>query len=1585
MTNHSVIPSTGVYGTAWPANFNLPQGKAGKVSYAGWTVGNEGFSQQTFLGASIRSFDVTAGFGDTTSSLSISLVEDEYNKSDGTLVGFGDDVYHNGIFDKFVPPVVGSPVFFKFGKNHATIEQAWRKTFDDTYQINTLGSVNYPTYTTTGEITSIPAGHYLVERTQTLIAGVMVDQNTFIDKSSLLDVNNIARGSGHFVFGGILQSYQQNNDGGGSPVYSVSIQDPREILSNCVVIFKNYAGTTFNSKNLFNVYGFLEYDPSDSLQAILDTYPNSKLKKHIDITTGEVSYSGDDTYTQSISSPFPTIITPITGQGFSRSSEKGIPWYRVHQALNALFEYNKPLPLEYKEKGFGGVIDFRGYKYVVDFSGIPIDKIPQMYFLDFDNIDLLSLAQELCDVISHDLFVSLFPVIDHPSITWLYNYNKGRIAANDYTNIIAGIIRIDTINKSKQPQYGAIRDYLLDLQTKGVLVENKNLGYEVSNVTTDKFIVGAQEVEMYYFNNDKDRDDLQLRKVKNGLPNKFDKLQSDQWSLETSLKQQILPFYGFLGKDAVTIPRGFGAYQQILLDSSSLKVNGVGNQYIATEMELRAASISYEAWVQFLLLYSERYMSEVGDRKVFDLTIAKSIPAGTIITGLNDDSLVGREFAVDVPRCVFNSDRPYMGDDGYPASPCSPPYGYPLYYKRAEKIGIPEAGMASLANSKTRMMIDLNRATKIVDSKTKVISGIDKQLIVLSNTLNHPTTPLGEKQRKDIEKEIAALIKRRSESQIALNGATGIKAKAKDALKEKNIDFFKKIDRLSEETVKNSRKVYNFVKNVADNHLGKTFLIKIPRMCNIAYDKNITVDSSTFEIKTGPFGFKPQPVHTSLGYAISSAFYSSPEMTSLSNNLISYNNTSPFQHYLDNTSAVKYTYGALKSSYNPISEKWEFNYSPEPQGGFFNFALFNKNLSNSEAQTLTNSQLPLSTQQDLTPQDLTNFIEENGRIKCYVRYNNSQYLDFTDISKDNFCQQFLKNEIYVPDMLEELNNTTQNKLERFDSLQVANERIIKKVSDGQNPNPTPNTDDPLKKSVAFIKCDLNDKFYMPPKTVTKTLEIYGRDPQIVYTEPTTGFIKQTIGDIACNREKKAFQPRPTAYYVPSTGSATSAVFANCLDFTRYYDSATRSDVINTENSNLDNTHIYAIITIPGIVKSNVDARYLDGPYQAFNGASLKNALTCDVVRIIPDFNEPAPLGESRDYLDNQCNIVGLGSSAPIKLTPRSITNAVAVHKELTKNVILAQPEVNVGFIAPSPVYPSIVAIPLLSHERCYGPWLSSAVQDSSLSDSNQLRFSNVGGKVDFIKNENLAPWNYAGYQLMNQAGSLEAQFSNSLLLFMERGSFSMVEAPLGITLGKALKTLGPLVTSINVSIGDSIKTTVNMDLYTARFGKLQKQKEIAISQAVRQRQKIIDNQNNMIRKGLSKGSKNYMSEYSKHQSTKDMLKTHDRDLSSYEKSNTVFDKLVFSHVGEEVAGKYLLDNSDATARESTVHASTMSSRQYQEVLQHFGTEQDFAKAIDNSAVVGWNEIGTLYSDDIYNNNMPHSIKTAGSNINIGNY
>ena len=147
--------------------------------------------QQTFLGASIRSFSANAGFGDTSSTLNVELVVDPDNAGDGTARGTGQDVYHNGNKDDFAPPPAGSPVFFAMGSRFRPTTSVYRHMLDIYYNRNTANSA---------------------------------DKN-------------------HFLFGGILQSYVRTKSPDGLPLFSVALTDPREILANVKVLLNNFTGT----------------------------------------------------------------------------------------------------------------------------------------------------------------------------------------------------------------------------------------------------------------------------------------------------------------------------------------------------------------------------------------------------------------------------------------------------------------------------------------------------------------------------------------------------------------------------------------------------------------------------------------------------------------------------------------------------------------------------------------------------------------------------------------------------------------------------------------------------------------------------------------------------------------------------------------------------------------------------------------------------------------------------------------------------------------------------------------------------------------------------------------------------------------------------------------------------------------------------------------------------------------------------------------------------------------------------------------------------------------------------------------------
>lgn len=1442
--SRSIIPPTGAFGSSWPGHPNLPQGASGLISAGGWSYGNEGFIQQTFLGASIRNFNVTAGFGDTASNLAIQLVEDEYNKSDGTGRGLGDDVYHNGVADDFIPPAVGSPAFFKFGKTFATVEQAWRPILDEIYNVNTLDNDDVAIFRDENEFPNPLLQNDYVDLSQTNRAE---DEYKIVNQPALDKTgyngdrydppNTTARGKSHIVFGGILQSYTETKGPEGNPLYSAQITDPREILSNATVILNNYAGSVFGNKNYLNVYGFLEYDVGDALLAQLqslsqpgfnigqmesyatwvttlpftnastynsNTKVDNRLEKVVDITTGNVFYFGNDMYRLT---PFPFSTSslpeffPMTGQGFSRRSAQGIPWYRVRQGLEALFNYNGFLPQEYVDKGFGGPINFRGYNYVVDFTGIPIEKIPQMYFLDFDQIDLLSLCQELCDVISHDLFISLLPIINHPSCQFLFEYNN-YFSQVDPSRMIAGIIRVDAIDRSTAPRIGVIKEYLDSLESRGIHVTNQDLGYELSNVTTDKIVAGAQEVEMYYFSSNKDRDKLELRKYLANEPNNFESMQADQWSLETSLKQQILPFYGFLGKQTPTIPIGFGAYQQILLDSSAVDAYGVGSYYVTTEMELRAALVSYESWSRFLLQYNEMYMEEVTSDQVFWNNLAPG-------SGYNN-----KEYAVSVPRCVFISEKNYVGDDGYPASPCSPPYGYPLYFKRAEKIGIPEAGILFYQNELIEAVSRYDQVKNVANKRDELLVARNQASFNIENlrkSFDEATlrSPEFNTLITDAEDELRTIESQLHQAEQAEDEAHLIRETLKT-----NERFIKSVNSLASLSVKNAKKVYEFVRNVAETHLGKTFLVKIPKQCNVNYSSQIQTfgQLQVNNILTGPYGFRPIPINgniSQIGFDINIQNY---------RNLI--DPYAPFEHYLDYNSVNKYTYGALKGNFNPISDTWEFNYKPEPQGGFFNFALFDRSLSFFQINELpATSRTPFAQAQLLAPLDLTNF-KDGWRIKTYVRFDHSEFLDFSNVSKDKIFQQIITAEGFVPDVLEELNNTNVDENESFRDIQ-------KRLEFEQKPP-----------SVAFVSCEVDPELYLLPKLVVRDTPVFARIEQ--YVSVPRSPILNTETDIDGCLKTKVLQQSPVVLIQPLKDGGLDGTTVDRLDFNRYYSSDLNADIINTEAPYLNNEHVYAIITLPGRVIPTVDQRYLDGPWQAMNGVDIKHILTMDVVRGAPGFDKPAPWVTSPTRTFDCKNF-----------TFEQLTKAQKAQRDAMVGVGMANPSISIGFSQPSPVYPDLVALPLMSMERCYGPWISSSIMNGV---DNRVRYSDIGGKVEFVKDENLAPWNYAGYQLMNEAGALQAQFSNSLLLFSERGGFTVPDFPDGLILARPLAgAYGPLVTTISVDIGDSVQTTVKMDLYTSRFGKLQKQKEEAIGMIVRERQRTVDQNNTMIRQGVLKG------------------------------------------------------------------------------------------------------------------------------------
>jgi hypothetical protein len=1650
MARHLLIPPSGDYPAGqWPAGANLPQGQHGGISMADWTSGNAGFVQQTFLGASIRSWNMKGGFGSSSSSLSVNVIIDEFNTSDKTVQGIGDDVYHNGIYDTFVPPPVGSPVFFKFGANHATIQQAWLKTLDDIYyerisplkNPNPCNGVTTNILSTTGAVTAIPGA---VDDETLLIGPPPSDHrdSTTVNywqnrKGVNAPLGDRCRGYEHMVFGGILQSYTQNKGPSANPEYAITVNDPREILSNVSLILGNYAGTTYNNNNMFNVYGFLQHDVSDDLKDEFDSFYAKKdiLQKKVDPTNGDVTFTGLDIYTSGVQPRVWTDLPeefPITGEGFARKSGAGLPWYRVKQGIAGLFDiaaYDKLekigvqvatdlFPEEFVKAGYGGFVNFRGFNYIIDFRGIPLEKIPDTYYINFEQIDLLSLVQELCEVISHDFFVSLHPVIEHDYSSFWYQYNNEVIKQGSAKDIVAGIIRIDTVDRTMQPEYGAIKKYI-DLLPQDLNVTNEDIGYELSNVVTEKFVVGAQETKMHYFSTNKDRDFLAVRKKENnslhalklayninptgllsnnpfspskpgvqtfspsGNPIDFVPwLRVNQWHHEWSLWQQVLPFYGFLGEDAVSIPRGWGSYQQIQLDTTGLNAHGVGNYYIATEMELRACLLSYERWKEFLIQYNDIYLESLEEDDAVERTLLQNVnlPPGTPRQVVS----ISKNYGVSVPRCVFDSDVPECNEEGLPLSPSSPPYGYPLYYKRAEFLGIPEVGIARIQSSLTKLV------TNYASMKTpgareeyvkRTFQNIQRDISIEMNRINDLSNGLSQQQRDEIRKKVDEMKKRITKLEQEFDG----KINEIQDFVQNNAELLKTVQRLGEKTIENSYVVYNFLKDVADKCLGKKFLVKIPQYANMSWAANAVqaqwpnqgqgVGSRVNEITAGPWGFDWSPINAEMisgipyRYSASGIQYLNDRKKSMNNNPEQW---FQHEHYLSDyrTAYVGVrnrpwssglmenwfasglmTEGALKTNFNPMSDSWEYNYQPSTQGGWPDGDIYPVSLNFSDLQQ-TNF-IPPAYKFQLLPEDPKVIQTQDYRYQCYVRFDNSQLLNFKGVSKDKYVQDVATPNGFVSDMTYHLDNTKDDEFHSFPGATEGKDRPV---------------EEEVSTHVAFVRCSVEPRFFMPPKAIPKLVEPFA---QIVVDSGTITKPRLFFDKKECKwRESYGFY---TAHYIPGPSGGPSGT---CLiwDYDRRdipvpqhsFQHHAASGIVYTEPQTLDSGNVYALITIPGRVRPTIDSRFQDGPYQRFNGTLIKHYLTMDTVDAkVCGMKHPTirklPMRGPQLHSDL--------TDLCAKSSFQNVANAFAPYRAALSKLSLGTPEAFLNCTSPSPVYPNMVAIPLMSMERCYGPWLSTQLPAVF---PNRKPSPELAGKVEFVKDENLAPWNYGGFTRMDEAGELRSKFSNSLLLFSERGGFSFPGLPSGVSLCSALLDGGPLVTDIAVSITDrNVTTKYQMDLYTSKFGKLDKQKEIELGKAVRERQKIVDEQNALIRKGLGKNqsSLNFEDIFDQYEGLVSLGNSSD-EFTPLERKQTVSDLIVLSaksSTNTRIAGS---GTETHNKTEYGYDGSVQNVEMLKNSMSLFPTEQDAINAYQNTAAEKITDKYAPVSKDPAHPNMP---------------
>ena len=490
-----------------------------------------------------------------------------------------------------------------------------------------------------------------------------------------------------------------------------------------------------------------------------------------------------------------------------------------------------------------------------------------------------------------------------------------------------------------------------------------------------------------------------------------------------------------------------------------------------------------------------------------------------------------------------------------------------------------------------------------------------------------------------------------------------------------------------------------------------------------------------------------------------------------------------------------------KTNFHPSIGEYSHNYSPAKDGGWYTY----------------NTVLNERRKHSLEPYDNGFLKGSNGRLQCYARFCHSQTISFAGFSKSDYSQQFINpaNNSFVPD----LNLAMENSDNPKDKLSQGRFPFSPVTVDGTTFTPT--------QAVAFVKCDIEEDFYIAPPTKTYSMSVYGNRGsfQTVATEPGKIWNPDT-----CQEEHTFAVSFQSHYPLPIAAGYASLP---SMDLETLSANMSKGDASNG---------VFALITMPDRAVPVTSSAFRDGMDMQVNAANIKHYLQLDVVRGMPGMQGIAPLRPESSILENIHDIAD--PNDPLDLDKRS--NADAAIKKAYQGLTFDLTN-RINIMSPSPVVPDLVAIPLQSEERNYGPWTST-------TDA----YTTIGGKVEYIHDENITPWNYGSYTLMDQAGRLKVELATSAQLMVEKGSFNLPMFPSGLTLGGALAGYGPIVSNLNIRVdAQGIETGVTMETYTKSFGKLQKQREDQLRKLTRESQKMTDLNNSLIRKQLAKSQKGF--------------------------------------------------------------------------------------------------------------------------------
>tara|TARA_Y100000592_G_scaffold81682_1_gene129575 strand:- start:908 stop:5107 length:4200 start_codon:yes stop_codon:yes gene_type:complete len=442
--------------------------------------------QQTFLGASVKNWNTSMGFNSNSTTVNVTLVEDEANTRKPNAVDEGYHIWekdtgfpegatknYTSTGDKFYAPITGEPAYFVYYKS---LIPNCGKCYDTNVGTGDDVLGNYtekPQYET--EDTCVTAGFSWLKPSGE-------NKQKQFNQERLEKV---------FEFNGIVNSYKRTKGTSGT-VYEVNLVDPRQLLEGTQVILNGYAGTTA---------------PPDKSFGMIDKFDDGKQTNARTLTNGYMGYYN---------------ILNAYGYyeyydfGAALTNRNGFLWRKVLTACQAILQGKYDIAAGSDLERLGGPLYYvrdsrvdqvikatepiNVHRYKVDLTeldNLSIDNgglIPDEYRIKGEKMSLLALIQNICEMAGADFFVQL--------------EQTGVLKKTDPDREYSGVIKIIPIPRNAPIEYGKIRkaiDTAHDDEVCGATgtshpwtnrIVSESMGYEYKDPLSGIMMLGAERTRV---------------------------------------------------------------------------------------------------------------------------------------------------------------------------------------------------------------------------------------------------------------------------------------------------------------------------------------------------------------------------------------------------------------------------------------------------------------------------------------------------------------------------------------------------------------------------------------------------------------------------------------------------------------------------------------------------------------------------------------------------------------------------------------------------------------------------------------------------------------------------------------------------------------------------------------------------------------------------------------------------------------------------------------------------------------------------------------------------------------------------------